>query len=341
MWIDPTEFGLPDKGDVVDYLTLYGGDTAEARRVSITCAMDLATPAGASDPLRVRIEDAKSGKLASAPWPGRSLTVLSKALLPGTVTAVCADPGFGKSFFALESFAYWHSIGIKAAAFMLEDGQDYHLNRILAQLEENGDLADIDWIRTNPDVADEAYARHRVKLDAMAPWLDANDEPVDYGLLLDWMERRAAQGCRVLLIDPVTAVPVKDKPWVEDQKFIMRAKQIVRKHGASLVLMTHPRTGKGGVKGSLSDLAGGAAFPRFSHTVLWLDRHDKPKRVEIVGPVGAFVTDVNRTLRMSKTRNGRGAGMALGYVFDHKLKFAEQGVIKREIKSKELSEVEA
>lgn len=331
-WIEPTVFDLPDKGDVVEYLEMWGGETHERRRESIECAMNTAQAMGGSEPLRKRLEDAKSGRLKSVAWPYRAVTSLSKALLPGTVTCICADAGSGKSFLGLECLIYWVGAGVKASAHMLEDGKDYHLNRILAQLEENGDYADIDWLnrKENAKLIDEAYSRHRIQLDALAPLIDATDEPTNYDALVEWMERRSKDGCRVLLIDPITAVPVNEKPWLEDQRFIMRAKSIVRRYGNSLVLMTHPRSSKSKTKGSLSDLAGGAAFPRFSHTVFWLERHDEPKTVYVKGPVGDFRTNINRTLRMSKTRNGCGAGAAIGFNFSHGLRFAEQGLIQKE-----------
>lgn len=323
-WIDPKPFELPPKGDVVQYLEMFGGDN---RRRSIECAMELAAPMGGAAVLAQRIADAKAGKLKSVSWPWRGVTKLTKALLPGTVTSICADPGAGKSFFALEAFGYWHRSGVKAALHMLEDSKAYHLNRILAQLDDCANITDTDWQERNPAEIDAALAAHRAELDAIASCLDATDEPTNYDALLEWMRCRCAQGCRVLLIDPITAVPV-EKPWSEDMRFIMSAKQIVSQWGASLVLMTHPRSSKKG-GGSLSDIAGGAAFPRFSHSVMWLDRHDEPKRVTCDGPCGVFNTNINRTLRIGKARNGGGTGLHIGFHFGDGLKFAEQGVIKK------------
>jgi hypothetical protein len=328
--IDPTPFGIPPKGDAVEFLAEYAdGDAVDTAR-ALRTVFDLAKPVGGSESLRRRLSDISAGKMRPVAWPWRMVTALSKALLPGTVTAVCADPGAGKSFFALESFAYWHANGVRAALYMLEDTQDYHLNRIMAQLEENGDYADLGWQAKNGAAQDACYAKHRRELDGMAPYLDATDDPPTYDVLLKWLERRAKQGCRVLCIDPITAAESDAvRPWADDKRFIMRAKAVVQEYGASLVLMTHPRTTKGG-KGTLSDMAGGAAFPRFSHTVFWLERHDEPKRVLCAGPVGDFQTSINRTLRLSKTRNGSGAGVSIGFYFDHKLRLAEQGVIRKQ-----------
>jgi hypothetical protein len=48
LWLDVDQLGLPPKGDVVEYLDTYGGDTAETKRNAITCALQLAEPMGAS-----------------------------------------------------------------------------------------------------------------------------------------------------------------------------------------------------------------------------------------------------------------------------------------------------
>jgi hypothetical protein len=137
----------------------------------------------------------------------------------------------------------------------------------------------------------------------------------------------AAAGCRVIGIDPVTAASTSEKSWIDDLRFLMTVKSIVREYGASLVLVTHPRKGRRPTS-SLDDLAGGAAYPRFSQTVMWIRRLDKDKSVLVAGPCGNFTTQINRSIRLSKTRNGRGAGVELGYVFDGKtLRFSEQGAV--------------
>lgn len=50
--------------------------------------------------------------------------------------------------------------------------------------------------------------------------------------------------------------------------------------------------------------------------------------MRIEGVVGMFVSEINRSLRIAKARNGRGAGLELAYQFEGKsLRFSEQGVI--------------
>jgi KaiC/GvpD/RAD55 family RecA-like ATPase len=327
-WIDPADFSLPEKGDVVDFLELYAAGSADDRRGAVKSAVATAFPKGGASDLDRLIEETIAGKRKTIRWPWVNLSRLTRALMPGTVTCVCGDPGSSKSFFMLEAAMYWHARGTKVAVFEAEEDRAYHLNRGLAQLEENANLVDSDWVEANPDEAKRARDAHRAAVDAFAPSMDAApDDAITYTSLLEWLERRSAAGARVAVIDPITAVATTDKPWQDDRDFLFRAKSIVRKYGNSLVLVTHPRKGKKGV-GSMDDLAGGAAFPRFCQAVFWIVRHDQPKVVRCHGPVGAFETGINRTVKVVKARNGAGAGLDIGFYFDGKsLRFGEQGVI--------------
>jgi KaiC/GvpD/RAD55 family RecA-like ATPase len=327
-WIDPAAFDLPPKGDVEQYLELYGGETVEQKREAIHCAIETARPVGGAADLDQLIEQTISGNRRAIPWPWRSLGQLTKALMPGTVTCICGDPGSTKSFLMLEAGAYWHENGVKVAIYELEEDRAYHLNRVLAQRDHKAELTDPDWVEANPAEARDAFARHRTFLDSFAPCIHAApDKQPTLVELAGWVEQRASAGCRIIVIDPVTAASTSDKPWLDDLRFLMTVKTIARQSGASIVLVTHPRKGRKTSNG-LDDLAGGASYPRFSQTVVWITRHEQFKPVRVASPVGDFDTEINRSLRLGKTRNGRGAGLELGYVFEWKsLRFSEQGVV--------------
>jgi hypothetical protein len=114
----------------------------------------------------------------------------------------------------------------------------------------------------------------------------------------------------------------------------MRAKGIMQNYGASLILCTHPKLGTkgGGRSNSLDSISGGSAYPRFSHTVLWLVHHKDPKtaRVNFHGTPTSF--RYNRSLRISKARNGAGAKAEIAYMFSGKTLCFEEGgrIIKDE-----------
>ncbi len=218
---------------------------------------------------------------------------------------------------------------------MLEDDRQTHLLRALAQLDDNGELTQLRWMNKNPDEARDALARHQATLDGLAPKIDcADNDQLTLPQLLTWIEARCQAGYRVIGIDPITAAATGDKRFLEDLEFIFGAKRLAKQFGASLILMTHPRKGAKGGSG-WDDMAGGAAYPKFAHNVLWMRRFEQPKRVLIKGPCGDFNTNINRAIRMGKCRFGRGSGLEIGYTLDRGLGFTEQGVIVREVKGEQ------
>lgn len=327
LWINPDELGLGPKDDAYDFLLPYEGDMVEATS-GLDAVRSIAKVTGPAEELQQLIEDTISGKRTAIPWPWRGMTSMTKALFPGTVTCICGDPGCSKSLAMLEASAYWHKNGVKIAINELEDDRSYHLNRVLAQLEDNSNITDDSWIRENPDAAREAFARQRDFINSFGARMDTKpDGEPTLDELVAWTEKQCQGGARVLVIDPITAADSGDKPYLADRKFMLKVKGIVRASGSSMILVTHPKLStKGG--SPLSSMAGGAAFPRFAHTVVWIHRHDTPKPVRCSGPHGAFATEISRSFKIGKARNGKGSGVELGFNFDvQSLRMVEQGTV--------------
>lgn len=327
-WINPTLYGIPPKGDVVDYIADYGPNP-EDQTLAVRAIMECADSMGAAGELSTLFEDAIAGKIYCVPWPWQVLSINTKALLPGTVTCICGDPGSTKSFLLLQAAAFWFGNDFKVALYELEEDRPYHLKRLLAQLAENADLTELEWIEAHPEESRAAIKAHEQFIDGFGRCVfSAPDEQVTLESLTAWVRQMASSGCRIIAIDPITAAATGAKPWLDDLKFLMECKTIVRKHGASLVLVTHPRKGNRSKIPTLDDLAGGAAYQRFSQTVLWLVRHDTPKKVRIRTKLGDTTSTINRAIQLHKTRNGRGAGLEIGYQFYGKtLSFGECGVV--------------
>jgi hypothetical protein len=190
-------------------------------------------------------------------------------------------------------------------------------------LECKANFFDRDFIKENPDVVRAAYERHADKLDALACRLwDMPKSQMNYGNLLDWSRDRLKDGAKVLAVDPITIIQQDEKPWVADPEFLAGFKNLLIEYNAAGLLVTHPK--KGITKPCLDDLAGGAAWQRFAHCIIWIDEAGGKMRIKT--NCGEIDTTINRTVHICKARNGRGHGMKLGYVF-RELLFAEQGVI--------------
>lgn len=328
-WIEPSNLGIPLKGDVVEFLANNEG-TPEDQRSAIGLVLDEATALGAAQELSRRFESIIAGDWVNIEWPWSHLSTESQSLLPGTVTAICGDPGCGKSFMLLEAFWKWHLSGRKVAIFELEDDKVYHLQRVIAQLESNSGLTNAEWIKNNPERTTASHANQQDIIESLGRVMwDAPDRQVTLTELADWFEARSEEGFEICAIDPVTAAASNDKPWIEDQNFIFKVKTTAKKFGSRLAYAIHPRISQGKVGASLSRLAGGAAYPRFSHSVFWLTKHDKEKSATVWRQDGGSrPVTFDRTLRIAKARNGAGAGSELAFHLNRgSLCFEEYGTI--------------
>lgn len=332
-WLDPSSLLLEEKEDVADFVkqTASSDRSRECIRGIILAALDLARSLGPSSEVASQIEETIAGKRKTISFPWRRIGELTNALLPGTVTLICGDPGSAKSFFLIEALTHWYKNNEKVAVYELEEDRTYHLMRSLAQISGESQILDCEWVKSNPDKAREFIESQRSTIDGLGQCIwESPDKDITLDELAEWVEKMAKAGCRVIAIDPVTAATSNDKPWIADQRFVNRVKRIVKEFKTSLILITHPKKGAKGAVG-LDDLAGGTAYQRFSQTILWIKQHEGGKKVNVKGDCGTHEITINRSVILAKTRNGKGQGFEIGYMFNgHTLKFSEQGIIVEE-----------
>lgn len=152
---------------------------------------------------------------------------------------------------------------------------------------------------------------------------------VTYDVLTAWALRRARAGCKLLIVDPVTAAQHKTRQsWDEDNCFLQKLKRTAVDYGAAVVLVTHPSKMQGtpGMEG----LAGGAGFSRFSQSIFWLEAHDH-KQSDVRFATGTMATTHNRTIHILKSTLGQGLGLRIAATFTDRLRLIEHGpIIKRQ-----------
>ncbi|MFZ1007678.1 MAG: hypothetical protein WAN65_12630, partial [Candidatus Sulfotelmatobacter sp.] len=279
--IDPEAFDLPAKGDVCDLIEIWGeGDIEESKRV-IESVIASAKGGGASNEVGSLIDETISGRRQAIAWPHEILSDFTQSLLPGTVTMICGNPGGGKSLFLTEAMGFWHRAGIPVALYALEHDRAYHLIRFLAQRAGQSKLTNARWVKENADDAKKIFEAFRQDIDSFGKSVfTAPDEMVSLRSLGDWVCKMADSGVRVIGVDPVTAAETTNAPWQDDKRFLIEAKCAMRRNGSSLIVVTHPRANQKFTPG-LSSLAGGAAFSRFSQTVLWLHKLEKRKNTRL------------------------------------------------------------
>jgi hypothetical protein len=332
----PEALNLREKGDAADYVAEYVDGGTDLQKQAVECALQEVRATGPTVELEATIEATIRGERRAIPFPWPRLSMLSRAILPGTVTVLCGDPGSSKSFMLLEAMAYWFDQEIPIALYELEEDRSYHLNRALAQKAELSNLFDDNFVETNPDLVREVFRDHRPWLDRFGKRIwEAPDKQLTLDQITEWIRGRCEEGCRIIAIDPVTAAVGTDKPWLDDLKFIMDTKTIARKYKTSIILVTHPRKGRKQTTG-MDEMAGGAGYQRFSQTILWLVNHDVPEKYEVASSLGGTMEiEANRQITLLKARNGSGHGVGIAFNFQGRsLTFHEFGPIKKKPKAR-------
>lgn len=276
-----------------------------------------------TDPLRDRIEAAICGKMQSLEWPWSSIGSLTRSLMPGGITIIVGNPGTSKSFALLQAVLHWQKAGIRTSLLELEEDHGFWLNRALAIVSGHGCATDPAWIARYPDEARSLLSQHKEHLQTLAENMTvAPPAGMSLSGLAEWIEKQCQDGVRIICCDPVTAASAgNDKPWLAAEVFMLRAKTAIVKSMASLVMTTHPRKGGAAAAAKVAPdqdaMAGGAAFGRFASTILWLEGSSLEETVKIVDGDGRVSwSAINRKIRILKSREGRGAGMVLGFMFD-------------------------
>jgi hypothetical protein len=326
------ELGLPEGGDVVDFCAARPtADPAELGRLISDEVFTKVTPVGIGADYSAYIEQGIAGQRRPISWPWYFVSVMSRALVPGCVTAICGDPGSGKSLLAMQAMITWSSSDIPAEIYELEDGRNYHLNRGHAQMCGVSSLLKSEWLEDHAEEARQLLGEKIEDTEKLGRriWEPPPSESATYPMLLAWMEDRAKRGTKVMIVDPVTAVKPDRSPWIADHEFMMGSKRIAEKYECCPVLIVHPVKGhKGG--GGMEAVSGGAVFSRLSHSVLWLEVRESDDDVKIETTHGFEMMCPNRILRVVKCRNGVGRGVRIGFLFDpQRLNYTELGIVRK------------
>ena len=323
--IEPSSLDLQEKEDCCNYIeqlkTIEADVQSELYRV-----LQQAKPKGVAAGVSQRIEDIIHGKFNVVSLPWQSLSSLTNAIMPGTVTLICGSPGASKSFMLLQSVTHWKENNIKACIYELEEDKEFHLMRTLAQKTGISEITNFDWIKNNPETARQAQKEYVNFLEIIGRciWVCPDNQPT-LDQLAQWSEKRAETGFRVICLDPVTAAAQTSKPWIEDNAFLQRIKRAATSFGCSFVLVTHPA--KTMSLPDMNQLAGSAAYSRFAQSIFWLQNHE-PKNSKVKSSCGTTELEHNRTLHILKARNGKGQGLSLACEFDSKtLTLKEHGII--------------
>ncbi len=311
--VDTNTLELGEKEDCVEYIAKHA---AAHRKMAVEAVLEFAEPIGAAAELKAEIEEAISGKRKPLPMPWSYTAAATRALQAGKVLLLCGPPGATKSFWLLELMAYLFRRGAKVALMELEETRTYHLRRGVAQSAGEALFTRDEWCEENPAEARRIVKEQETFAAGFGQCIHtAPVETLTPESMVQWVEGRVAAGCKVIGIDPITAMQAGGKQWETDHKFLIAAKRAITAAGATLILVTHPK--KGEKSGDLDDLSGGSTYPRFAQTVLWLMAKDLSPGL-FQGTAGADNADYNRILQVRKARESFGQNVEIGYFFDSK-----------------------
>ena len=315
----------PSGYDVADYVR-DGAGQADVVRV-----LRSATNTGILKKMDDQFEAIANGSYCCVPWKHDQLSYFTQAHLPGSLTVITGGPGTSKSLFLLENHVHWIETGIRAAGLQFEDNIEFYVRRFLAQKTGESGFTNLKWIRENIEevrVVRKEYAEEIRRFSATM-YIAVKERTLDDVLV--WIEDRFKDGCRIVWIDPITKARRKGKPWEADDAFLDAAEKLAVSYGGSIDVVTHPE--KGG-DAQLGNMAGGAAYERFTKTVITIKRHDELVDQDIK-PIcgGCMKSKYDTTIQAVKARNAPGTGVKLGYRFiDEGLTFDEVGVILKKQK---------
>jgi hypothetical protein len=285
----------------------------------------------ASGELRRYLEDVTTGAIRCISWPWPMLSEMTFALLPGCVTCVVGDAGVGKTFFVLQCLRHWMALNVKCAVFFIEKDRRFHTHRLLAQIAGRGELTDYNYLDRIDNKAIGLLSEHAAEIDEIGKYIhSAPRQRVTLAGLIGWTRDQLRDGARIVVIDPITAAAAGAQRWESDDEFVIKIQSLCTDYGASVVLITHAKKGNRPGAPSGHDMAGGAAYHRFTDTTIWINRTQKRRNVQYLTAAGPTTGKIGVFFQMHKTRNGRGSGREIAFEFGKTLLFAEQGIVLKE-----------
>jgi hypothetical protein len=330
-WIEPDGLGLPAGGDAADLVEQWHRDRLPKAEMQarIETILNGAKELRTSCELVEETEDTIQGKRFAVKWPFACLNRMQN-FLPGQIEIVAGSSGVSKSIFSVQCARFWFEQGVQTSLFLCESGITFHLRRAVAQQAGRSAFTDADWVKNNPTEARQILCDHADFIREFRKRLFA---PTESGLsikaILEFIQRRADQGDRVVCVDSLTLADFGSQTWSETKKLTTESTKTAEKYGLSIFFSVHPR--KGWIcspeKASESDLALGASLGQACGGLLWIGCTE-PEEMLCLHAHGRERLTVNRIIYAKKTRCGPGVGSRFGFWFNGEtLCFEERGLI--------------
>lgn len=330
--IEVEKLGLPEGGDVVEFLAAVKGGFKE-KQTAFTDLINGATSLRLSGAIRQQYLDTISGKrkvfeFANMP----KLSSLTQALRESTVTLLVGSTGAGKTLFLSENILAWLEQGINVKYMVLEEKMVFYQERAMAQIMNDSRLANDEFIKNNPEYPIAALDANEAELERFSECITiCSSELITRAEITTWTKKHAeAKGedkAEIIIIDPISLAKPERDVHIADQLFIMDIKAIAERNNTRIIITSHPRSGKPGAPG-LDGMAGGSAYPRACSTMLWLHNLNKETETAVWDMGRISMRKHYLMVQVRKCRSGKGLNSEFAFNVDGKtLRLKEIGMV--------------
>ena len=314
--VDPSRLDLQESEDAKDYIDqLKNAGYSELEiKESLNRVLAKAESTGAGQEVVQVLSAIGAGQYEPIETGFHALDDLVQ-ILPGSLNLICGSPGSSKSLLVLQLAARWHKEKIKTAVFELEKDRVFHLRRALAQESELAMITNNKWVRHNAGLAQQTAIEYADWMDSFGRMIYACPDRMVYQKdVIEWVQQRADNGCRAVIIDPATKGERQDEPYKADGLFVQQLARIATTTRLIIFLVLHPSKTIVPMP-DLAQIAGGAAYGRFADNVIWLENHE-PKTSSVKTCCGTTEAEHDRTLWVLKSRDGAGTGSRIAFTFN-------------------------
>lgn len=314
--IDPARLDLQESEDAKDYIDQLknaGYNELEIKE-NLNRALAKAESTGAGQEVVQVLSAIGAGQYEPIETGFHALDDLVQ-ILPGSLNLICGSPGSSKSLLMLQLAARWHKEKIKTAVFELEKDRVFHLRRALAQESGLAMITNNKWVKHNAGLAQQTAIEYADWMDSFGRMIYACPDRMVYQKdVIEWVQQRADNGCRAVIIDPATKAERQDEPYKADGLFVQQLARIATTTRLIIFLVLHPSKTIVPMP-DLAQIAGGAAYGRFADNAIWLENHE-PKTSSVKTCCGTTEAEHDRTLWILKSRDGAGTGSRIAFTFN-------------------------
>lgn len=295
------------------------------------------------------VERQKNGELTTLELPWKKLSDASGALRPSSVLVLAGPSKTGKSFFMMNIIKKMHEEKVNWAYLPLEDSRRDWSWRMLAIIEEDYRMIDIDnytaqlredaLMKRTSDIAEYL---ERVTENPRMGITDDKGEPyvpkINYDGVLSWIKKKVSEGVRIIVVDPLSQIETDagQKEHEAQADFVRGALGLVADKNTTLIIVCHTIKKGGALAGTAStgeDVQGSAMITRLTHTTLLIDACEMTTgHIKRRGDATEECI-YNRVVTIATARNGGGTRDRHAFL-QHKNepKFVEFGVLTKEKK---------